>query len=164
VAEKGFRGQAVDFEEAGQEAALGFGAGLLGGAAGKAFGKVAGVQKWTLKEAFEEAPKVLPRAYANTVIRRSIAREFVKQIVTKGITRLLKEQAESILIPKSARVSAPRINEKAKYTIEGRARIDVNAEKIGVYGEHIHWRRYLDSLRMAARPMPANPNNILAVF
>ena len=57
-----------------------------------------------------------------------------------------------------------RINATAKYSIEGRGRLEINDEQIGVYGEHIHWRRYQDSLRLAGRPLLTNPNNILAVF
>ena len=34
----------------------------------------------------------------------------------------------------------------------------------GEYGEYIHWRLYINALTLAGRPIPNNPNNVLATF
>jgi RHS repeat-associated protein len=44
------------------------------------------------------------------------------------------------------------------------ARGEINRGAKGTYGEFIHWRFYLDVLRLAARPVPNNPNNLLTSF
>lgn len=40
----------------------------------------------------------------------------------------------------------------------------VSAGNKGAYGEFIHWQLYIDALRLAGRPIPSNPNNVLATF
>jgi RHS repeat-associated protein len=40
----------------------------------------------------------------------------------------------------------------------------VNRGKKGVYGEYIHYQRWLDGLMMAGRPVPDNPNHVLTSF
>ena len=41
---------------------------------------------------------------------------------------------------------------------------DVSAGHKGVFGEFIHWQLYIKALRAAGRPIPDNPNNVLATF
>jgi RHS repeat-associated protein len=40
----------------------------------------------------------------------------------------------------------------------------VNQGRKGTYGEYIHYRVWLDALRLAGRPVPNNPNHVLATF
>jgi hypothetical protein len=41
---------------------------------------------------------------------------------------------------------------------------DVSAGHKGVYGEFVHWQLYINALRAGGRPIPNNPNNVLATF
>ena len=41
---------------------------------------------------------------------------------------------------------------------------DVSAGHKGVFGEFVHWQLYINALRAAGRPIPNNPNHVLATF
>lgn len=41
---------------------------------------------------------------------------------------------------------------------------DVSAGHKGAFGEFVHWHLYINALRAAGRPVPNNPNNVLATF
>jgi hypothetical protein len=48
---------------------------------------------------------------------------------------------------------------------DGNAGMDfLNRNRVKAYGEFLHWNFYLDSLRLAAVPVPNNPNNLLTSF
>jgi hypothetical protein len=44
------------------------------------------------------------------------------------------------------------------------SRQEVNRGRKGIYGEYIHYQVWLDSMRLAGRPLPNNPNHILTSF
>jgi hypothetical protein len=49
-------------------------------------------------------------------------------------------------------------------TIETESLDEVNDGQRGTFGEFSHWQLWLDTLGLAARPVPNNPNNPLAAF
>ncbi len=49
-------------------------------------------------------------------------------------------------------------------SVSDTARNEINQGGKSTYGEFIHWRFYLDSLRLAGRVVPNNPNNLLTSF
>ncbi|MBK9167349.1 MAG: RHS repeat protein [Bryobacterales bacterium] len=158
-----FRGESIDGAALARDAGIGALGGLAGGAFGKAIAR--GPQPWTLKEAFTIAPKTLPAAYARVVIRRSAARELTSWI-GGGLAGVALRQTGKAILASLANQNdeTPRINARAKYAIEGTARQRVNEGHVGRYGEHEHWTRFVESLRLAGKPPIANVNNVLAVF
>jgi len=191
-AEKGFRGERVDAGELLMEAAVGGLAGGVAGGGGKLTAKLAGKAAGRLaggsvlgkfsgslfggfgKSAARRA--VFGRA---DIIRQSLKREiplgFVRGAVASATSQLVTltgvaALGDRFLLNVSTLWGGVGSNEGAtgadttKPNIWSDSRLEVNSKRKSAYGEFIHWNFWVNSLQLAGRPLPNNPNNLLTSF
>jgi RHS repeat-associated protein len=193
-AEKGFRGQRVEPTELLTEAAFGAAAGGVSGGAGRLTGKLAGkalgrlgggslLGKFGLRGGlFGNFGKQAARRAVfgrGDIIAQSLKRElplgFVRGALASagsqaasltGVAaagdRFLLDVATSIGLVGSTEGAPGTTSVKDEILSDGR--LEVNASRKSRYGEFIHWNFWLENLKLAARPIPNNPNNLLTSF
>ncbi len=93
------------------------------------------------------------------------AKIILKQVAKKAASTLITrygpdaDDVRGYLFPSAG--PTPQVGKQAIYVTSTR---DVNDGSKGVYGEFIHWGLYQESLSLADRPFPANPNRVMSSF
>lgn len=93
------------------------------------------------------------------------AKIILKQVAKKAASTLITrygpdaDDVRGYLFPTAG--PTPQVGKQAIFVTATR---DVNDGSKGVYGEFIHWGLYQESLLIADRPFPANPNRVMSSF
>jgi RHS repeat-associated protein len=152
-------GQGIDLATGAQQEfdllslGLDFGFGAVGGAIPGGKQAIEQAVKQSAKAAFSKLP-------FTKKLLISLGKFEIGQIATDAIVGLylgrVRQQAQQDL------EGGNDIFSNAAVRNQGRS--ELNRGRQGVFGEFAHWDFYLNALAAASRPMPNNPNNMLATF
>ncbi len=170
LATQGFKGERVDPVDLAVDTALGAALGKALGSGGKgltrpknfrfATNSVGTLVKRQLAHQLKEAARGLVEHEVLSAIDEELG---VREAVKHGAHVATHEIGANI-----ARLVAGTGSDEADVTgrpiISQTGRQEVNRGRKGIYGEYIHYQAWLDALRLAARPIPNNPNHLLTSF
>jgi hypothetical protein len=192
AAEKAFGGERVDAGELLTEAALGGLTGGVAGGAGKLTAKLAGKAAGRLAtgSVLGKFSSGLLSRFGKTAARRAvfgrgdIVKQALKREVPLGFVRGAVAAAASELVTRTGAgaigdrfllnvatqwglaggVEGSTGADSTKQDIMSDGRLELNSNRKSAFGEFIHWNFWMESLQMAGRPLPNNPNNLLTSF
>lgn len=146
--------------------------GKLGDKAGKVLGAGAKSASKSLSKALgKQAGRPLAQRFSRRALKEALRREATKAKLEKVLGEIPEEfgtgvaedftrgiifSGTPVAASAARRATAPEAGQ------QGLQRL--NRGRNQSYGEFIHWRYYLESLRLAAVPAPNNPNNLLTSF
>jgi hypothetical protein len=152
-------------------AAVGAVLGKVGDKAGKVLGAAGrSASKAVSKAIGRQAARPLAQRFSRKALQQALKREarkvqiekLVGQIPEEFATGLSENLVNNYLFPDPAESGGVDTGPIPDDIEEGAALLNKN--RVQNYGEFLHWKYYLESLRIAAVPVPNNPNNLLASF
>ena len=116
---------------------------------------------------------ILPKAGVRKLIGTTVGKEVAKAVARRTLVvgslaltslglKVAGRVAGNFLFNSQAGGAAGSGNDNTD--IEDGGRQAVSGGVKGVYGEYVHWQLYINALTLAGRPIPNNPNNVLATF
>jgi RHS repeat-associated protein len=118
---------------------------------------------------------ILPKAGFKKLIGTSVGKEVAKATARRVFTPTFGALAGGSLAVKfGGRIAGNILFNSQSGGVAGGGSDNLDIEEDGwmgvskgnksTYGEYIHWQLYINTLQAAGRPIPNNPNNVLATF
>ncbi|MDZ7637964.1 MAG: RHS repeat-associated core domain-containing protein [Bryobacterales bacterium] len=169
---QGLKGEPVDPVALLVTAGLGAAFGKIGDKAGKVLGAGAKRASQGLSKALgRQAARPLAQRFSRRALKEALKREATKVKIEKVLGEIPEEFATGIAedftreVIFSSASASPGASRRAATPEAGRQGLQrLNRGRNQSYGEFVHWKYYLESLRLAAVPAPNNPNNLLTSF